>query len=56
MPLLLQTRLLRVLEDEEVTPARLRGIDQGDLRVLCASHRNLLELLERGEFRGLTTD
>ncbi|MGD0503975.1 MAG: sigma-54-dependent Fis family transcriptional regulator [Steroidobacteraceae bacterium] len=51
MPLLLQTRLLRVLEDEEVTPLGSEASIKVNLRVLCASHRNLLELLERGEFR-----
>ncbi len=51
MPLLLQTRLLRVLEDQEVTPLGSEASIKVNLRVLCASHRNLMELLERGEFR-----
>ena len=51
MPLLLQTRLLRVLEDQEVTPLGSEASIKVNLRVLCASHRNLKELLERGEFR-----
>lgn len=51
MPLLLQTRLLRVLEEQEVTPLGCEVAVKVDLRVICASHRNLQELLARGEFR-----
>jgi transcriptional regulator of acetoin/glycerol metabolism len=51
MPLGLQTRLLRVLEEQEVTPLGSEGSIKVDLRVICASHRNLRELLARGLFR-----
>ncbi|MDB6101873.1 MAG: hypothetical protein JWO52_1872, partial [Gammaproteobacteria bacterium] len=51
MPLSLQTRLLRVLEEQEVTPLGSEGSIKVDLRVICASHRNLRELLARGMFR-----
>lgn len=51
MPLLLQTRLLRVLEEHEVTPLGCETAIKVDLRVICASHRNLQDLLECGEFR-----
>jgi sigma-54 dependent transcriptional regulator, acetoin dehydrogenase operon transcriptional activator AcoR len=51
MPLLLQTRLLRVLEEQEVTPLGAETPVKVSLRVMCASHRHLRELLERGEFR-----
>jgi transcriptional regulator of acetoin/glycerol metabolism len=51
MPLLLQTRLLRVLEEQEVTPLGCETPIKVDLRVICASHRNLQDMLERGEFR-----
>ena len=51
MPLLLQTRLLRVLEEQEVTPLGSEASIKVDLRVICASHRHLQDLLERGEFR-----
>jgi transcriptional regulator of acetoin/glycerol metabolism len=51
MPLTLQTRLLRVLEDQEVTPLGSETSVKLDLRVICASHRNLRELLNRGMFR-----
>ena len=51
MPLSLQTRLLRVLEEQEVTPLGSETAVKLDLRVICASHRNLRELLIRGMFR-----
>jgi sigma-54 dependent transcriptional regulator, acetoin dehydrogenase operon transcriptional activator AcoR len=51
MPLSLQTRLLRVLEEQEVTPLGSETAVKLDLRVICASHRNLRELLVRGMFR-----
>jgi transcriptional regulator of acetoin/glycerol metabolism len=51
MPLLLQTRLLRVLEEQELTPL---GAETGvpvDLRVICASNQDLRELTAGGGFR-----
>lgn len=51
MPLPLQTRLLRVLEEQEVMPLGSEAAVKVDLRVICASHRNLRELLARGMFR-----
>jgi len=51
MPLPLQTRLLRVLEEQEVTPLGSESPIRVDLRVICASHRNLRELLTHGLFR-----
>jgi transcriptional regulator of acetoin/glycerol metabolism len=51
MPLTLQTRLLRALEEQEVRPLGSERSVKLDLRVICASHRNLRELLARGMFR-----
>ncbi|HVC02332.1 MAG TPA: sigma-54-dependent Fis family transcriptional regulator [Steroidobacteraceae bacterium] len=51
MPLMAQTRLLRVLEEMEVTPLGSEAPIKVNLRVMCASHRNLRELMSRGEFR-----
>ncbi len=51
MPLLLQTRLLRVLEEREVTPLGGEASFKVDLRVISASHRDLRAMVERGEFR-----
>jgi sigma-54 dependent transcriptional regulator, acetoin dehydrogenase operon transcriptional activator AcoR len=51
MPLLLQTRLLRVLEEQEVVPLGAETAIKVDLRIICASHRNLRDMIARGEFR-----
>jgi transcriptional regulator of acetoin/glycerol metabolism len=51
MPLLLQTRLLRVLEEQEVIPLGAESGSAVDLRVICASNRDLRELIAAGEFR-----
>ena len=51
MPLKTQVRLLRVLESGEVI--RVGGTEaiKVDVRIIAATHRNLLELIERNEFR-----
>jgi transcriptional regulator of acetoin/glycerol metabolism len=51
MPLALQTRLLRVLEDREIVPLGSETPVKVDLHVIAASHRNLREMVERGDFR-----
>jgi transcriptional regulator of acetoin/glycerol metabolism len=51
MRLDLQTRLLRVLSEREVTP--LGGIEPVpvDIKLVCATHRDLRHMVEVGEFR-----
>jgi transcriptional regulator of acetoin/glycerol metabolism len=51
MPLALQSRLLRVLEEREVVPLGSEVAVAVDLHVLAASHRNLREMIARGAFR-----
>jgi sigma-54 dependent transcriptional regulator, acetoin dehydrogenase operon transcriptional activator AcoR len=51
MPLALQTRLLRVLEEREVTPLGGLSPIKVNVRVISASHRNLRNMIQRGEFR-----
>jgi transcriptional regulator of acetoin/glycerol metabolism len=51
MPLMLQTRLLRVLEEQEIVPLGSETPIKVDLHVLAASHRNLREMIARGAFR-----
>jgi sigma-54 dependent transcriptional regulator, acetoin dehydrogenase operon transcriptional activator AcoR len=51
MPLVLQTRLLRVLEEQEVLPLGADRAIKVNLRVVCASHQSLREMIERGQFR-----
>jgi DNA-binding NtrC family response regulator len=51
MPPAMQTSLLRVLETSEVRPVGATRSRKVDVRVLAASHRDLLELVQRGTFR-----
>jgi transcriptional regulator of acetoin/glycerol metabolism len=51
MPLQLQTRLLRVLEEQEVMPLGAETPLKVDLHVICASHQNLRAMIARGTFR-----
>ena len=51
MPLTLQTKLLRVLEDKEVRPLGANQSEKVDTRVLSASNRNLDEVVRNGKFR-----
>lgn len=51
MPLHLQTRLLRVLAEQEVMPLGAEKPIKVDIRVIAASHRDLRQLIERNEFR-----
>jgi transcriptional regulator of acetoin/glycerol metabolism len=51
MPLMLQTRLLRVIEEREVVPL---GSDQAtpvNLHVISATHRDIHQMIQNGEFR-----
>jgi transcriptional regulator of acetoin/glycerol metabolism len=51
MPLMLQTRLLRVIEEREVVPL---GSDQPipvNLHVISATHRDIRQMIHDGEFR-----
>jgi transcriptional regulator of acetoin/glycerol metabolism len=51
MPLTLQTRLLRVLEEQEIMPLGSETAIKVDLHVIAASHRNLREMIANGTFR-----
>ncbi len=51
MPLALQTRLLRVLEEQEIVPLGSETGIKVDLHVIAASHRNLRDMIARGAFR-----
>jgi sigma-54 dependent transcriptional regulator, acetoin dehydrogenase operon transcriptional activator AcoR len=51
MPLMLQTRLLRVIEEREIVPL---GSDQPipvNLHVISATHRDVCKMIENGDFR-----
>ena len=51
MPLPLQARLLRVLEEREVTPLGGETAVKVDVRVVCATHRDLQQMVAEGSFR-----
>lgn len=51
IPLELQAKLLRVLQQGTVTPLGSTKTFPVDVRVICASNRNLKEMVERNEFR-----
>lgn len=51
IPLELQAKLLRVLQDGEVRPLGSVRARQVDVRVVCATNVNLLERVEAGRFR-----
>jgi DNA-binding NtrC family response regulator len=51
LPLLLQAKLLRVLQDKEVRPVGAKKTIPVDARVICATHRNLEVLVREGKFR-----
>ncbi|ABM36054.1 sigma-54-dependent Fis family transcriptional regulator [Polaromonas naphthalenivorans] len=51
MPRHLQARLLRVLQDKKVSPLGAGREVEVDVAVICATNKNLKEMIVRGEFR-----
>ncbi|MEO6777449.1 MAG: sigma-54 dependent transcriptional regulator [Kofleriaceae bacterium] len=51
MPLAVQARLLRVLQESEVRPVGSTGVRKIDVRVIAASHVDLNSAAEHGKFR-----
>lgn len=51
MPLAIQARLLRLLEEKEIVPLGSTTPIPVDIRVVSATHRDLEALVSRGEFR-----
>ncbi|WP_245959459.1 sigma-54 interaction domain-containing protein [Neobacillus piezotolerans] len=51
MPLAMQSKLLRVLQDKEIQPVGGQKSLPVDVRIITATHRNLEKMVEAGEFR-----
>ena len=51
MPLSLQTKILRVLEERTFEKVGSNKTQQADFRVIVATHRNLADLVKQGSFR-----
>jgi len=51
MPLVMQAKLLRVLQEKEVTPLGGTGTRSIDMRVIAATNVDLEERVRKGEFR-----
>ena len=51
MPLNLQARLLRVLQERMVTPLGSAKSIPVNVNVICATHRNLRDMIAKGDFR-----
>jgi transcriptional regulator with GAF, ATPase, and Fis domain len=51
IPLTLQAKLLRVLQEREIEKLGGRRRIPIDVRILCATHRDLESMIEKGEFR-----
>lgn len=51
MPMELQVKLLRVLQEREIVPVGARIPQKVNVRIVCATHRNLETLIASGAFR-----
>jgi len=51
MPLSIQAKLLRVLQDGEITRVGSQRTIRVDIRIIAATNKNLQALVERGQFR-----
>jgi len=52
MPLDAQAKLLRVLQSREVFPLGATNPERVDIRIVCATHRDLYQYVKEGKFRG----
>jgi DNA-binding NtrC family response regulator len=51
LPLALQAKLLRAIQEKEVSPVGDSKINKVDVRIVSATNRNLEEMVEAGQFR-----
>lgn len=51
MPLPMQAKLLRVLQERQITPLGMNRVVAVDVRVVAATHRDLASMVDAGTFR-----
>ena len=51
MPLSVQAKVLRALENGEIEPLGSETFTRVNVRIIAATHRNLQEMVQRGQFR-----
>jgi two-component system response regulator PilR (NtrC family) len=51
LPLAMQVKLLRAIQEKRVRKVGARTEDPVDVRIICATHQNLSSLVEAGKFR-----
>ena len=51
LPLSMQVKLLRVIQEQTVRPVGASKEESVDVRILSATHKNLSEMVKNGEFR-----
>jgi two-component system response regulator PilR (NtrC family) len=51
LPLAMQVKLLRVIQEKKVRPVGASQEENVDMRILSATHRNLSEMVAAGDFR-----
>jgi two-component system response regulator PilR (NtrC family) len=51
LPFSMQVKLLRAIQEKRVRKVGSTTEDPADVRIICATHRNLREMVEQGKFR-----
>jgi DNA-binding NtrC family response regulator len=51
LPLGIQAKLLRVIENKEILPLGAASVEKVDVRIICACNKDLQQLVEKGLFR-----
>jgi two-component system response regulator PilR (NtrC family) len=51
LPIPMQVKLLRAIQEKSVRPVGTQSEVRVDVRILCATHKDLLSLVEEGKFR-----
>lgn len=46
-----QVKVLRAIEEREYLPVGASKVEKADVRIVCATNRNLQDLIKKGEFR-----